>query len=198
MSPPVLSSETALLLLVDVQEAFLENMRRDRGPLLSRMKQLLLYADIFDLPLIATFEFPLEKKGEVPGELHDCFPNHAKRYVKKHFNACLEEDFLDLLKAEGRGQIVVAGSETDVCVLLTCLGLKGEGYEVFLLEDLLFSSTDKVGVALERMHRSGIIPLTLKTLFYELTRCVDKACWPKPWCEKYEALKDQLLEAEAL
>jgi hypothetical protein len=34
------------------------------------------------------------------------------------------------------------------------------------------------------MYRAGVIPCTLKTLFYELTRTVDKDALPSKWKNK--------------
>ena len=48
-------------------------------------------------------------------------------------------------------QILVAGCETDVCVLQSCLGLLSLDYEVYLMEELLFSSSPHVESAVARM-----------------------------------------------
>jgi hypothetical protein len=60
-----------------------------------------------------------------------------------------------------------------VCVLQSCLGLLSLGYEVFLVEELLFSSSRNVEAAMARMEAAGAIFLTYKTLFYELLERVD-------------------------
>jgi hypothetical protein len=46
------------------------------------------------------------------------------------------------------------------------------GYEVFLLEDALFSEEPNTSPALRRMELAGAIPSTVKTLHYELRRSV--------------------------
>ena len=67
----------------------------------------------------------------------------------------------------------MAGCETDVCVLQSCLGLLGLGYDVFVVEDLLFSSSQNVGSAIARMKDEGAIFLTYKSLYYELVEAVE-------------------------
>ncbi len=42
------------------------------------------------------------------------------------------------------------------------------GLEIFSLEDCVFTSEPDPRPALERMYRSGAIPCTFKTLYYEL------------------------------
>ena len=53
------------------------------------------------------------------------------------------------------------------------LGLLGLGYEVFVMEELLFSSSRNIGSAIARMEKEGAIFLTYKTLYYELIEAVD-------------------------
>ena len=67
----------------------------------------------------------------------------------------------------------MAGCETDVCVLQSCLGLLNLGYEVYVVDELLFSSSDDVHSAIARMKAEGVVFLTYKTLFYELVECVE-------------------------
>ncbi len=70
-------------------------------------------------------------------------------------------------------QAVIAGCETDVCVLQSCLGLLGLGYQVYVVEDLLFSSSRQVDSAIARMKTAGAVFLTYKTLYYELIEAVE-------------------------
>ena len=69
--------------------------------------------------------------------------------------------------------MIVAGCETDVCVLQSCLGLLSLGYEVFLMEELVFSSSRNVEAAMARMNNEGVVFSTYKTLFYELIEAVE-------------------------
>jgi hypothetical protein len=81
----------------------------------------------------------------------------------------------------------VAGSETDVCVLQSTLGLLELGFQVFLIEDGLFTSEPHPGPAIERMYRAGAIPLTYKTLYYELRHTVDTEAPRHTWNARYAA-----------
>jgi hypothetical protein len=57
-------------------------------------------------------------------------------------------------------------------VLQSCLGLLSQGYEVYLVENLLFSASPDVAAAIARMKAEGAIFLSYKTLFYELAATV--------------------------
>jgi isochorismate hydrolase len=84
-----------------------------------------------------------------------------------------EKDIRDHLASLNRKQIIVGGGETDVCVLQSCLGLLRLGYEVYMVEDLLFSSSANVDSALVRMKVAGATFVTYKTLFYELVQAAE-------------------------
>jgi hypothetical protein len=147
-------------------------MAGELEPLMARLEFLFALGTIYDLPFLATFEQPLETKGWLPERLEPYFPAHGQRHTKQTFNCCGEPSILEAVNALGRGQVAVAGGETDVCVLQSVLGLIEAGKQVFLLEDALFSSEPHVGPAIRRMERAGAIPSTVKTLNYELRRSV--------------------------
>ena len=162
------ASELAII-IIDVQPFFLEGwMAGETETLLGRLEFLLALATVYDLPLLATFEQPVERKGWLPQRLEPFFPAHGLKQTKRTFNCCGEPAIVDAIAGLGRRQLAVAGGETDVCVLQSVLGLLREGYEVFLLEDALFSEEPHTGPAVRRMERAGAIPSTVKTLNYEL------------------------------
>jgi len=59
-----------------------------------------------------------------------------------------------------------------VCVLQSCLGLLDLGFDVFAVEELLFSSASRTDAAVERLKGAGVIFVSYKTLFFELTEAV--------------------------
>jgi nicotinamidase-related amidase len=161
------------IVVIDVQPGFLDGwMAGPSEPVLARIELLFGLATVYDLPLLATFEQPVEKKGWLPPRLEPYVPAHGQRHTKQTFNCCGEPSILEAIEGLGRPQIAVAGGETDVCVLQSVLGLIAAGKQIFLLEDALFSSEPNVGPAIRRMERAGAIPSTVKTLYYELRRSV--------------------------
>ena len=173
------------ILLIDVQPFFLD--LADPGgealePLLMRLEHLLMLAGWIDLPLVATFEKPVAHNGELPDRLEGVFPEGGRRFVKNHFGSMSEPEIREAVTGLGVGQFVVTGAETDVCVLQTTLGLLESGYQVFLLEDCLFTTESEPGPALRRMYQAGAVPATLKSFAYELLGCVEEIPWyPEGW-----------------
>ena len=48
---------------------FVEQMAGASGPLLVRLERLLLFAQLIDLPVVATVEQPVVEKGGLPAQL---------------------------------------------------------------------------------------------------------------------------------
>ncbi len=178
------------IIVIDVQPYFLDGwMAGGAEPLLARLEFLFALATVYDLPFLATFEQPIEKKGWLPERLEPYFPAHGQRHTKQTFNCCGEPSIVEAINGLGRQQIAVAGGETDVCVLQSVLGLIEAGKQVFLLEDALFSSEPHVGPALRRMDSAGAIPSTVKTLNYELRRSVAEPRAESDFSERFHELR---------
>ncbi|MCA9858413.1 MAG: isochorismatase family protein [Thermomicrobiales bacterium] len=161
------------ILLIDVQPFFLEGwMAGAFEPFMTRIEHLLGLATAYHLPTIATFEQPVDTKGWLPGRLEPWFPKDARKLTKQTFDCTGEPEIRAAIAGMGVRQFAVAGGETDVCVLQSVLGVLEMGYDVFLLEDALFSEEPNTAPALRRMEHAGAIPSTVKTLHYELRRSV--------------------------
>ena len=161
------------ILLIDVQPFFLEGwMAGAFEPFMARVEHLLGLASAYRLPTIATFEQPVERKGWLPDRLTPWFPAAAQKLTKQTFDCAGEPEIRDAIASLGVTQFAVAGGEADVCVLQSVLGVLNLGFDVFLLEDALFSEEPNTGPALRRMEQAGAIPSTVKTLEYELRRSV--------------------------
>lgn len=172
MASRFVQPERAALILIDVQPLFVDLMHGEHEPLLARLEHLLLLARTFEIPVIATFEHPVERNGWLPERLEQVFPPDGGRFVKQTFNLCSEPEILAAVEATGREQMIVAGAETDACVLQSVLGLLDLGRQIFLVEDCVFTAEPNDGPALRRMEQAGAIPLTYKTLYFELKRTV--------------------------
>tara|TARA_R110002072_G_scaffold303103_1_gene493664 strand:- start:28351 stop:28935 length:585 start_codon:yes stop_codon:yes gene_type:complete len=170
--------------LIDAQPAFWRSMHGPSEPVMERIEQLLIHASITDTPIVATFEVPTKRNGELPERLEQVWPAHGHRHEKRTFDCCREPAIAATLRALGVEQVVVAGAETDVCVMQSCLGLLGLGFEVFLLEDCVFSNEANIGPALRRMQLAGVVPTTYKSYFYAMEQTVDFDAIPREWQER--------------
>jgi hypothetical protein len=189
MTVPGVESSQLGVLLIDAQPGFWEyafpgdDDRRE--PILVRLEHLLMLAGWLELPVVATFEDPVASHGELPERLEAVFPVHGQRFTKKTYDLTREWTISQALRRLPVQQFAVAGAETDVCVLQSVLGLLRLGYQVFVLEDGLFTTEPHPGPALRRMYRAGAIPTTVKSLAYELVASTERTPWyPEGWIDR--------------
>lgn len=167
-------------LIIDVQKFFLSQVdSRLRAGIVANTKNLVRLLNHFRIPLVVTLERPTEKKGGLPREIATHLGDLSETFEKDFFDLSKEKTIKQYLARLRRPQMIVAGCETDVCVLQSCLGLLNLGYEVYVVEDLLFSSSRNVSSALVRMQNEGAVFLTYKTLYYEFVESVGADTLPR-------------------
>jgi nicotinamidase-related amidase len=176
-------------LLIDAQPGFLLDFGGIRLPasVECRWEKLLLMCRHLQLPTLATFEEP-DSNGWLSERCERVWPDHGMRFVKETFDCCAQPDIRSALAAMGERQLLVAGTETDVCILQSVLSLLEQSFEVFLLEDCVASTEPHTRPALERMYRAGAIPCTLKSVYYELMQTAAPAYRPNDASGRWQAL----------
>ena len=151
----------------------------------------------FRIPIVATLERPVDQKGSLPKEINKHLSDLAETFEKDFFDLTREKTIRDYLGRLKKKQVIVVGCETDVCVLQSCLGLLSLGYEVYVVEDLLFSSSRNVDLAIARMKAEGAIFLTYKSLYYELIEGVKGGRHTEEILETFGPFPDDLLSDSA-
>ena len=167
--------ERCCAVLIDVQEYFLSQLdKRLRSKITTNTKSFVSLLGYFRVPTVVTLERPLETKGSLPQDIDSGLSDSdvAVTFEKDFFDLTREKKIRDHLARLKKKQVIVAGCETDVCVLQSCLGLMNLGYEVYVVEELLFSSSRNADAAITRMKTEGAVFLTYRTLYYELLEAV--------------------------
>ncbi len=156
-----------LFCLVDVQERLYPHMTNNEEVeknLVTLVKGLQLH----EVPFIVNEQY---KKGigeTIPSlrELVDSYPH----FEKTTFSCCKNEPTLEAIKTSGKSKVIVAGIETHVCVLQTCLDLLSAGLQPVLVTNCVTSrKQNDTDVALQRLIQAGVIPTTYESLLFELT-----------------------------
>ena len=185
--------ERCCAVIVDLQRFFLSQIDPPlRARLTANTANLIRLLGAFRVPVMATVERPLDRKGTLPKEVARRLAPDAKVLEKSCFDLTKERKIKAHLARQKRRQVIVTGCETDVCVMQSCLGLVALGYEVYVMEELIFSSTGAVGAALARMKDAGCVFLTYKMLYYELLESVEG---PGGSLEDFDLLPDDLPDA---
>jgi hypothetical protein len=167
-------ADQCLGVIIDVQDFFLAQLEpRFQSRLKNDIKSFARLLGYFRVPILVTLERPVEQKGKLPPEIGKHLARSSRTFEKDCFDLTKEKEIRDFVGRSKKRQVIAVGCETDVCVLQSCLGLLGLGYETYLVEDLLFSSSHNVEASIARMQAEGAIFLTYKSLYYELVEAVD-------------------------
>lgn len=154
------------LVLVDVQDKLLEVMQ-DKTTVARRAGRLLQGANVLQLPVLVTEQYP-KGLGRTVSALARQFNAATLSDEKTRFSACSDAVIRRLEKFNTRS-VVLAGLETHVCVLQTCLDLLEKGYVVALCVDATSSRRPidkKAGI--DRMVQAGALPATVESVLFEL------------------------------
>ena len=179
--------------IIDLQGFFLAQVdKRLRSRIKTNTSNLLRLLNYFKIPIVVTLERPVDIKGSLPKEIAKHLGERARTFEKDFFDLCKEKTIKAHLEGLKRQQVIVAGCETDVCVLQSCLGLLSLGYEVFVMEELIFSSARNVDAAIARMKAEGVIFATYKSLYYELIEAVEGGRHTEKFLAAYGPLPDDL------
>jgi len=185
--------DLCLGVIIDVQEFFLQRAdKRLRPKLETNTKNFARLLGYFRVPIVVTLERPVDQKGSLPKGIGKHLNDLADTFEKDFFDLTREKKIRDHLGHLKKSQIIVGGCETDVCVLQSCLGLLSLGYEVYVVEELLFSSSRNVDSAIARMKAEGAIFLAYKSLYYELIEAVGGSRHTEKILEKFGPFPDDL------
>jgi isochorismate hydrolase len=183
--------------IIDVQEFFLSAVGNRRSRIETNTVNFARLLGYFRVPTVVTLERPIRCKGSLPKEIKSYLDDRAEFFEKDFFDLTKEKTIRNYLRRLKKKQVIVAGCETDVCVLQSCLGLLGLGYEVYVVEDVLFSSSRNVDSAIARMKAAGAVFLTYKTLYYELIEAVDGGRHAEKMIETFGPFPDDLPDVAA-
>jgi nicotinamidase-related amidase len=184
--------------IIDVQGFFLSQLdKRRRSKIRTNIKNFARLLGYFRVPIVVTLERPVDEKGSLPQEINKRLSGLTQTFEKNYFDLTKETKIRNYVERLKKKQVIVAGCETDVCILQSCLGLLSLGYEVYVVEDLLFSSSRNVDLAMARMKAEGAIFLTYKTLYYELIETVECGRHTEKILEAFGPFPDDLPDSAA-
>lgn len=163
-----LTREGSALLVVDVQERLFAAMDAEhREEVVRNLKVLAAAARRLGLPIVVTEQYP-KGLGHTLPELREAL-GAVGPLEKVTFSCCEAEEFMARLKATRATQVILAGIEAHVCVLLTGLDLLGLGYAVHVVADAVTSRTQgnwRIGV--EQLRQAGAVITATESVLFQL------------------------------
>jgi nicotinamidase-related amidase len=155
------------MVLVDVQERLMPVID-GREELERRLAVLLEGTRALGLPLIWTEQYVKGLGATIPAIAELAAPL-ASPIEKLSFSCCPVPEVDAELKRLRPETVIVAGIETHVCVLQTCLDLLEGGYRPVLVSDCTSSrhAHDRER-ALRRLEQAGVTLTTVESVLFEL------------------------------
>jgi nicotinamidase-related amidase len=171
-SHALLEADDSVLILIDIQDAFLNKLPlQERELLLNRACWLIAVAQWRQIPIIATAEEMHTQP--LASRIVQSLPARTPIYDKAAFGLAHQPNILAAVEQTGRKTAVLIGMETDVCVAHSAIGLMGEGYRVAVVADATGTTVHGQEIGLGRMQSAGAEIVSTKSLFYEWMRTVE-------------------------
>ncbi len=166
--PRLLTSQNAVLLIVDVQERFRKVMS-DFPELIKSIVTLAEAAKILKVPVVVTEQYP-QGLGSTVAEIQSALGEH-KQFEKSCFSTCGGQDFNDWLSGQERRQIIVCGIEAHVCVCQSVHDLLAQNYQVHVVTDAIASRIPKnKDIGIQKMVSSGALVSSVEMALFEMLK----------------------------
>lgn len=171
LHPMTIVRDRAALVIIDVQERLFHAMDADhREEVMRNIKVLATSARRLGLPMLVTEQYP-KGLGHTLEELTQSLGPDVRPIEKVRFSCCGVEEFRDRLDRTGARQIVLAGIEAHVCVLLSALDLLAKGYAVHVAADAVTSRTQaNWRLAMDQLRQAGAVVTATETVLFQLLR----------------------------
>jgi nicotinamidase-related amidase len=167
--------DDSVLVIVDVQEAFLRKLpEAESALLLERICWLIGVARWARVPQVVMVE-DIASNGSVHPTVADALVPETPVHDKLHFGLAAEAEVLQAVRDSERKTAILIGLETDVCLSQSALGLLEQGFRVAIVADAVGSPGPDHAYGLQRMRAAGITVVGLKGLFYEWMRSVARS-----------------------
>ena len=165
----MLTVDDTVLAVVDVQGK-LAQLMADREALFDGLAILIKGADILDLPVVWTEQYP-QGLGPTLDSLAALLRPKVEPIPKLAFSCWGCEPFVDAIRKTNRRKVLLAGIETHICIYQTTADLLAQGYEVQVVGDAVSSRTVRNReLGLQRIRDLGAAITTVEMALFELQR----------------------------
>ena len=169
----LLTSENTILLVIDWQEEMLGMVRNiDREILTNNIQAMIKTANVFGIPVIeSTIGVELGANQPTVAPIKEVIGAEVENIDRISLNAWQNSAVVEAVKKSGRKKVLVTGLWTSGCPTYTALDALHDGYEVYILTDLMGDvTTDAHNRAITRMVQAGAIPFTWEGAGAEILR----------------------------
>lgn len=166
----LLRPEDAVLVLIDHQPFQLATLQsHDQHMVVNNAAALAKAARTYRVPTILTSVLA-ERGGAIFPQITDLFPGQEV-IDRTLINTWQDPNVVDVVKATGRKQLIIAGLYTEICVAMPVIQALGEGWDVTVVTDACGGvSVEAHQVAIQRMIAAGANVMTWMAVVAEWQR----------------------------
>ena len=179
----ILVEDETLLLIVDVQQKLLKNIK-DNKLLVFNIKKLINTCNLLNIQIAITEQNPLKLGKTLESIIDD---NEYPIFEKMEFSCIKNKNFINYLNEHNFNNIIVCGIESHICVLQTSIDLLQKGLNILIPRDAIGSRNEiDNDTAFLRLILSGAVASTTESLICELCKTSNR----KEFREVSKILKD--------
>ena len=177
----LVDGEDSVLVVVDTQPGFFAYSKMDAedaaaaAGVVDRIVWMAGMARLLAIPAVVVEEAP-EREGPTEPRVLAALPEGAPVVPKPTFGLAGCPEAVAAIEATGRRTAVLAGFETDVCVMQSAVGLAELGYRSIVLVDAAYTTGARQHErGLMRIADAGVERNHCKGIVFEWLRVVDEA-----------------------
>ena len=144
----------------------------DQGVMMNNVQAMVKTANLFNVPVIET-TIGVQIAGSTPTveSVKKLINKDVVNIDRVSLNAWQNKALVAAVKKTGRKKIIITGLWTSGCPTYTALDAIKDGYEVYILVDVMGDATDVAHkTAIQRMIQAGAIPFTWEGAGAEMLR----------------------------
>ena len=163
----ILLEDETLLLIVDVQEKLIKNIK-DYELIIFNIKKLIDACNLLNVRIAITEQNPL-KLGKTLEAITE--NNEYPYFEKMEFSCSKNKNFINYISEYNFKNIIVCGIETHICILQTCIDLLQKDLNILIPRDAIGSRHEiDNDTAFIRLALSGAVASTTESLICELCK----------------------------
>lgn len=157
--------DNTMALAIDFQEKLMPVINQAEN-LQTRSKILFEGLKILNVPIVVSQQYTKGIGMTVP-QIRETLGDEY--FDKRAFSCCKDPDIMKNIESLEKKYVIVAGIETHICVLQTCLDLLDAGYIPVLITDCTSSrKAQDMETALLRLASEGVAMSTSESVLFEL------------------------------
>ena len=166
-SKKLLLEEETLLLVVDVQEKLIKNIK-DYQLIIFNIKKLLDTCKLLNVRVAITEQNPLKLGKTIETIIEN---NDYPKFEKMEFSCSKIKNFINYISEYNFKNIIVCGIESHICILQTCIDLLQKDLNILIPRDAIGSRYEiDNDTAFLRLILSGAVASTTESLICELCK----------------------------